>query len=238
MHQTKKMIKQTIKKIKIIYYPWHSFRLFINKKKEELKKKAYKRYGYDALRIICQIVLENNFKIAVTEGTLLGLYRDKKLIPWDDDLDFMIIADSYFSWERLEEKLKSNNFWKYREKRKNGNLISQAYKWKNVHCDFVLMDSGKEHIKVDYGCYEYKNLTYVNNVESEYQVWEIEIPAVKKIIYKKINDIKIPFPENSEDILVALYGDWKNPNSNYKPQRKEIRKKFVFTYFTKNKKIR
>lgn len=231
-------VKEILKRVKFIYIPWHNFRLYLNEKKEEKKRTAYKKYGVHVLKLISRIVMENNYKIAPTEGTLLGLIRDSGLIPWDDDLDFLILDDGNISWTDIEAKLIENGFWKYREKYSNGKLLSQAYKYKNVHCDFVLWPLQKEKLKIDYGCYEYKDMKYENNKEAEYQVWEIEVPAVNKLEYRNIGGMDILVPNNSEELLTGIYGDWKKPDPNYKPQRIEIRKKFKFIYFTKSGKIK
>ncbi|WP_337489279.1 LicD family protein [[Ruminococcus] torques] len=231
-------LKAIIKKIKIIYVPWHAIRLTLNESKEKKKKKAYIKYGNEALTKICNIVQDNHFKIAATEGTLLGLIRDQQLIPWDDDLDFLIIDDGNIDWERLENALTHAGFWKYREKRSQEELLSQAYKYKGVHCDFVKWELGEDTIKINYGCYEYQDKVYLNDVEAEYQVWEMEIPSVQEIEFRKIARGNIPVPKNSEEILTAIYGEWKVPDSKYRPNRVEISKKFKFTYYYKNGKIR
>lgn len=45
------------------------------------------------LLVLCKVLSELNIKHYVDAGTLLGLYRDGELIPWDDDLDFALPAD-------------------------------------------------------------------------------------------------------------------------------------------------
>ena len=72
-------IKELVKKIKIIYVPWHTFRLKLNEYKENKKQKAYAKYGNEVLFRISDMVANNHFRIAVTEGTLLGVIRDQKL---------------------------------------------------------------------------------------------------------------------------------------------------------------
>ena len=228
------MIKEQLKKMKILYIPWHKFRIKLNQHREMKKKKAYSKYGIDALNIIADVLKEEELRFVCTEGTLLGLARDGRLISWDDDLDFTIMDDGNIPWDKLEKSLLKKGFWKYREKEKDGKLISQAYKYKNVHCDFTSWQKGGDTVHICYGCYEYDNIKYKNGVESLYRVWDIEVPEISNITWKQLDEHYIPMPENYKEILSAIYGDWKIPNSNYKPNRVERKEYFKFTYFSKN----
>ena len=47
----------------------------------------------DALFRICDILEKNSIPYWLCNGTLLGVIRDSKLIPWDEDLDFGVSVD-------------------------------------------------------------------------------------------------------------------------------------------------
>ena len=49
---------------------------------------------YFALNLVLQLLHSNNIKYYLSGGTLLGLYRDNDLIPWDDDIDIDLTHDS------------------------------------------------------------------------------------------------------------------------------------------------
>ncbi|WAJ71046.1 LicD family protein [Catenovulum adriaticum] len=46
------------------------------------------------LGLLCQMLKQINATFYVDAGTLLGVYRDNALIPWDDDLDFALLSSS------------------------------------------------------------------------------------------------------------------------------------------------
>ncbi|MFT5313268.1 MAG: hypothetical protein ACI8Z9_001758, partial [Paraglaciecola sp.] len=45
------------------------------------------------LFILCNVFKSCDIKYHIDAGTLLGIYRDNALIPWDDDLDFAVPSD-------------------------------------------------------------------------------------------------------------------------------------------------
>ena len=50
---------------------------------------------------ICQ---KNNIKYSLSSGTVLGAVRHKGFIPWDDDLDLMLMRDEYEKFLNLPKE--------------------------------------------------------------------------------------------------------------------------------------
>ncbi len=86
---------------------------------EELKKK-YNPDGselrraqlrmLDILKYISTICDENNLRYWLSSGTLLGAYRHKGFIPWDDDLDIEMPREDYLKLRDILLKEKNDNF--------------------------------------------------------------------------------------------------------------------------------
>lgn len=68
---------------------------------EECKKRLL-----GILVVIDEICKRNNIKYYLAYGTLLGAVRHKGFIPWDDDIDIVLMRKDY---ERLIEVLRSQN---------------------------------------------------------------------------------------------------------------------------------
>jgi len=55
------------------------------------------------------ILNKHNIKYWICQGTLLGIIRDKKLIPWDHDIDIAVWSGA-ISKNKIKEIMLSNNF--------------------------------------------------------------------------------------------------------------------------------
>lgn len=89
-----------------------------NKEREEKKNRKIevslselRKIGVDMLQYLDKICLENNINYFVYYGTLLGAIRHNGFIPWDDDIDIVLLRDDY---EKLLEILKKENKTDYK----------------------------------------------------------------------------------------------------------------------------
>ena len=161
-------------------------------------------------------------------GTLLGLYRDKQLIPGDSDADVAVLAEDmkpgyvaefekqltmpnnhsmFFKpkeWLGMMEadddaKYVSAKSLKYMARESNGKV--KTFKGKPIMCDIILHYPHKKdrlHLYVS-DYFRTKN--------------EFVSGAVKHLTNE---GYKFPIPPNTEGHLKALYGEgWKTPNPQF-----------------------
>ena len=64
----------------------------------------------DMLKELDRICRENNITYVLDAGTLLGAYRHKGFIPWDDDIDIAMPVDDYLRLGKIFPK-DADFFW-------------------------------------------------------------------------------------------------------------------------------
>ncbi len=74
--------------------------------KEEIKLEDIKKIQLDILIYLDKICKENSIKYYLSSGTLLGAVKYKGYIPWDDDIDVILLRDDY---TKLVNVLKNSN---------------------------------------------------------------------------------------------------------------------------------
>ena len=227
-------IKGLLKKIPVVYPLWHEIRLKNNKRKEKNKQTAYLKYNMEILKDIFQVAKNNNFQLICAYGTLLGVVRDNQLLPWDDDLDFIILDDGKFSWDEFSNCMKANGFWIYRKYEQDNKIVEISYKKKDVLCDVRIWDNYNIERDVYGDYFEVENYVYKYRDYEEYDMTVQKMIPINKVVCKRFSGVDVMIPENSNDILEKMYGqDWKCPDPLYKPSGEMIRVKRKATYYKK-----
>ena len=80
-------------------------RVFLSMPKAEGKCREIQEYAIRLLEDFKEICDNNDIEFFLCYGTLLGAYRHKGFIPWDDDIDIGMMTNDYF---KLYQALKDN----------------------------------------------------------------------------------------------------------------------------------
>lgn len=85
-------------------------RMEFKNKKDELLKKVKKR-ELDILIEFDKLCKIHKIKYSLAFGTLLGAVRHNGFIPWDDDIDVIMIRKEYIKFKNISSKLPNNLFF-------------------------------------------------------------------------------------------------------------------------------
>mgnify|MGYP004611248973 FL=1 len=62
---------------------------------KKIENNEYKRILVDLLKYLDQVCRENSISYSPLGGTMIGAIREKGIIPWDDDIDVVLMHDEY-----------------------------------------------------------------------------------------------------------------------------------------------
>lgn len=179
----------------------------------------YERYKeqYKLLNIVLDLLKKHNIFYVAIGGTQLGLHRDKCILPYDDDFDFLIIENDK---KKLIDLMIDNNF--------------------NIHhYDFGNLGEG---FKIEYKNSDFFNNKYafidifVANNKNGYLVSCVDkVKCNKDCVLTKSFDniphINIMCNEHVENYLDNKYENWKNQyiiwNHHVKEKKLYLNKKDV-----------
>jgi len=189
----------------LVSKPIHTF--FDNKKKQRLP--FCHKTAVDLLTDVVNILDNNRIIYHLEGGTLLGIVRDNKILPWDDDLDISISEEfSNDVWRALQILKKRG--WKL-EKRRFDNFSSfQSSSTRLIRvrdCSRGKLHQGTNYLDIFIKC-EHENNVY----------WQAKgkLLMVNKRFYQnfeiiKFNNLLLKVPSNYKDYLTEKYGDWSTP---------------------------
>ncbi len=168
------------------------------------------------LKEVGKIFSQHKVKYALDGGTLLGIRRDNKLLPWDNDVDFCVLDINQEEIATLCEALRKANFrvrFRYVQKDhppyfKRGDLRMIKIRKKRF---FGLL---KGNVCLDvFVKYRYKQNYYWligdNVIKSVDSAWYANMKTID------FQGLSHPKPSPLDGYLKARYGNWEIPNENY-----------------------
>lgn len=140
--------------------------------------------------------LDGKVKYWIIGGTLLGLTRHGKIIPWDDDNDIgILVEDKNKVFDLLNQKANENNF-----------II-----WNTVH-GFKLFNSNNSKVGTDIFTYVKDDLDtskyVISSLESR-KTWPYDYfyeNEINNLVIKDYDDILVSSINNSHRYLYSCYG--------------------------------
>lgn len=150
----------------------------------------------ETLSAVSAQLLRQEIPAFVSDGTLLGLVRDGRLIPHDNDLDFVVLGIRH---HKIIRNIMAKDGFKLASLSRLGSHI--------YHMSFF---NESEHI-VDFTLYEEAGSNFVSFRDSD-NYFVIPKDLVAHLIWLEVGGAKVPVPKLSEDFLQLQYGaGWKTP---------------------------
>lgn len=142
-------------------------------------------------------------KLFVSYGTLLGCYRDGRLIPGDDDFDVSFVAAA-----TDPESLK-----------KEGREVIEAL----LRAGFdsrVAVDGRMFHLRVDDVVLDVNPFWFYDGRAWSFDAHRLDRDAFVPVATMTVNGMEIYIPRRAEDFLADNYGpDWKTPRPDFQYHR-------------------
>ena len=162
----------------------------------------------------CSVLEELGVKYWISSGTLLGLNRDKNLIPYDKDVDIHVLAD--MDIYKIVKKMPFNS-------------VLRVVSSNNRYMQFAFFDEETKAIFDIFFFYEKADLLVNRN---DYGIFWYPIDKIQNLTTISFNNRKYPAPDPSW-YCEFMYGkDWRTPD-NYKEHWVEYyiknSKGFIFT---------
>lgn len=166
------------------------------------------------LLTVCKFLEEHQVPYHIDAGTLLGVYRDGGLIPWDDDLDIAVSSEfTKQAINALEASLKeiskhTNRPWQVDSHRanqsfgsvKNGDIRGVKLKCLDAEAKLPMLDIFLKYIDGD-------TMDYVLSSRG------LSMPSchLKKTDRIEFCGQELAIPFDVETYLELHYGDWRTP---------------------------
>lgn len=182
--------------------------VYFNYQKKELQKN-----GMGLISRINRQLDKYNAKYFVDCGTLLGLVRDGKPIPYDRDIDYGIWFDDAFTPDKLDTIMKKIGLKRISRGSVDGVIQEVTYASGAIHIDFF------RHSEIGN---ESRIYVFFRDVEVKYPSKNhysillqrrLHITGLKKI---NVAGVEMNVPENVEPYLASVYTDnWRTPDPKW-----------------------
>ena len=171
----------------------------------------------DLMFYIAELFNNFNIKYHMDHGTLLGITRDKTILPWDVDIDFASLVSQK---DKILGVLRDNLY-----KFKSTTCLSNDWKYELVYENDINLTISDTKEPIAIKVYNHADDTLSNGFGLDIYLKYIQNNKISWLIARKrlVSDIHIVFPtsqivfknkklnvpNNTELYLESLYGNWK-----------------------------
>lgn len=171
------------------------------------------------LRQVTTVLEKSNIRYCLDAGTLLGIVRENRLLPWDKDMDMSIMETKYAKLQQLAWKIRLLGYWARvrRIKRDLPPMKRGTVRVLRVRNRKFGLLAGP--IKLD---------IFIRHPAGDTYCWiqgytgrEVTLAAPKKYFEPRIktnfDGQEYWIPEAFEEYLSFRYGEWRIPRKQWDP---------------------
>lgn len=188
----------------------------------------YARIAINMLIKVTGIMEKAQIPYVLEAGTLLGIIREGRLLPWDDDVDLTITKQNESKLLAIITKIRLSGYKVSVKKYKKDLKYFDRGEIRIIKVKHLTFPFFKTDVTLD---------IFVKKLIGDEYYWTVGVkkPVLKSVpkrFYEKLTEIEFrnkhySVPEDYEGYLTEHYGDWRTPvkNWNFKFDDQSVREK-------------
>jgi phosphorylcholine metabolism protein LicD len=175
----------------------------------------YAQLGERALQDVVEILESENIAYVLEGGTLLGIIRENRLLPWDNDLDLTVTRQ--FAKKLLSARWK---FWIRGYRTRVRKIKQDSEHFKKGECRILKIQTTRFFFFKDVSLMD----IFIKDLVRDRYYWTVSEKHVLKSAPRKYyeNFTRFNFqgksysvPAEYDEYLQSRYGDWRTPKQTW-----------------------
>lgn len=180
-----------------------------------MKRRRLQRHGVEALRRMHELLMAHGVPYYCDAGTLLGLVRDRRFMPHDDDMDIAIMEGAIAPVALLKIFI-DNGYGYVHAFDYNGRILMfTVADPSGITLDVFFQTLRKDSTTVldAWGLYWFADRQYPKETANTVISYPYLKPTALKTI--EIFGVQTVIPENVREVLTSEFGPWETPDPNF-----------------------
>lgn len=173
--------------------------------RERKQMKIFAEKGDSVIKDVHKVLNQSGCLFFIDAGTLIGVYRDGRLLKRDMDVDMAVKVDGQEEIMKVRQLLKDNGFvLKIIFSTNSNGIIQDAYDYDGVRVDVSFLKNS--------GSQDYCHILYDDN-----KIARMTFSSIKAIKHYDYNGQTVNIPIDADKYLEERYGKtWRIPDPYFK----------------------